>query len=335
MRNLNERMAHDYFYDGVGRGLSKKYACRELSFRGDTAISYKTAIAVTVPCRGYDRADPTVTDSGLCILSFPKMSSYTGRHIAAIREASPFKHVYAPMTRGRSSYGPRDMRKMFLSELKRLSAILHRAGAAVRFISLMENRRDIVNLATEKWAYQLRSKKLFGKYEKIEEGLHDYVEKLKEKRKKDAAKKARAKREFLKKFSGSTGRELNELYQSVYDDSCNPLGMSTKKRNEAKAILGCRHYCCWLTYDEVRTNHGVSIPVKEVRAALKAWVDGKDMHAQKIGRRYTVISYTGDIVKIGCHNFDMRNIIALYEVVMNEPFPGVKARNGKDYGCGQ
>lgn len=320
---MREKMAHDYFYEGVAKGACKKYAGQKLSYNSDCAVSYATTIAITVPRQGYSRADPHCPASGLCLVTFDAMSSFTARHRSAVRSASPFDVVEAPFTYGKTYYGPDEMRKRFVEELERYANDLHHADSRRKFIDLMECRSKIVDMACTKWSKPLKSKKLFAKYERIAADMEGYAKAIKELRRKETAKREARKRAFLKKYAGASGASYNALLMSVYGDieKENPLELTAKLRQEAREHLGGQDaYYVWLSGEEVRTNHAISIPVQEARIALKAWAAGKDMRCFRVGN-YSIVSYEGDTIQIGCHKLTRKNLLALYEVVVGQPFP--------------
>lgn len=321
MRGMKDKMAHDYFYEGVDKGAYKKYAGQALSYNRDCAVSYSTTIAITIPRKGYKKADPHKQMSGLCLVTFDSMSSCTAQHRAAVIAASPFDVIHVPFTYGKTYYGADEMRKRFLEELERYAKDITHSESRRKFVDLMTSRSEILAKACEAWAKPLRSKKAFGKFEAIFEGLEAYTAKLKAQRRADSAKKEARKRKFLKQYEGKTGKSYNDLIQSIYDTlDRNPLNLSVQERHEARDILGYGSYFCWLSGDTVRTNRSIEIPVQEVRIALKAWAAGKDMRCAQVGN-YSVVSYQGDTIQIGCHRFTRRNLLALYEVVVGKPFP--------------
>lgn len=334
MRNSKENMAHLYFYEGVANGECKRYSGQTLSFNRDCAVSYSTTVGIVVPRKGYEKANPHLPESGLLILSYDSMSSYTGRDIAAFRSASPFEHAYAIFERGETYYDPKVMRDRLLWRLTELEKDLHHAESRRKFLDLMQNRAEIVSKTCDKWAKPLQSKKLFAKYEKIAADMEGYAKALKNRRRNETAKREARKRAFLKKYAGASGASYNALLMSVYGDieKENPLGFTAKRRQEAREHLGGQAaYYVWLSGDEVRTNHAIRIPVQEVRIALKAWAAGKDMRCTRVGN-YSVVSYQGDTIQIGCHKFTRRNLLALYEVVVGKPFPVLKEQEAR---CGR
>jgi hypothetical protein len=84
----------------------------------------------------------------------------------------------------------------------------------------------------------------------------------------------------------------------------------------------------WTDGDKIRTSLGVSVSVDEAKVLMKAWAMGKDMRTMKVGW-YSILSYTGDVIKIGCHKIPRKNMLALYEVVMGKPFPKGKQAGGQ------
>ena len=323
MANAKETMAHRYFYAGVALGKSKRYVGQNLSFDRYYAVSYSTTIGITVPARGYTKADPYKAESGICILSFDSMSSYTARDIHAVCSASPFAVVYAPIKWGKTDYDPKDLQQLFVDRLAELAKYLVHAPSREKFIRLMDNRKKIIDTACEKWAKPLRNRRLFSRYEQIAQNLEAYTQTLKKRKRAETARRVAQKQAFLKQYTGASGASYNALLMSTYDDieTANPLKFTAQQRQEARTHLGgYSAYYCWLCGDEVRTNHSIRIPVQEARIALKAWAAGKDMRATRIGD-YAVVSYTGDTIQIGCHKLERRNLLALYEVILGTPFP--------------
>lgn len=329
MSKSKDMMAHDYFYEGVAEGKARKRSSQRLSFRGNMAVSYSTVIGVVVPAKGYATKDvnPHYPQTGLLILSYHCMSNYTARDIGALKSASPFAAVRMPMKFGQHDFTPGDMQKLLLSSLKSLSEDLNHADSRREFVALMEERQKLISSACESWAKPLMNKRLFAKYEDIARNMGEVAAKMKEKARKVAAEKAACRREFIRKYAGRTGKDYIVLLQSLFDDQYNNvLGLNQEQRNIGRKLLGgYGQYYCWISGDEIRTNHHATVPLKEARVAMKMWAAGKDLRTVQVGR-YSIVSYTGDTIQIGCHKIPRTNMLALYEAVVGKPFPGKDAK---------
>ena len=68
------------------------------------------------------------------------------------------------------------------------------------------------------------------------------------------------------------------------------------------------------------TSQRVRVPLREAKAAMRAWALGRDMRTFEVGG-YKIVVYQGDTIQIGCHKIPRENMLALYEAVMGRPFP--------------
>lgn len=158
MTHNAETEAHAYFYEGVAHGKTKEYARCNLWYSGCTAYSYNTAIALVVPARGFDRADPANPSSGVCLLSSTKMSVTTAKHITTVFRACPFSVTAAvPMSRAEKTITPGTVAWRMESELEFLAGRLERSDSRKEFVRLMDARDRIIKFVGGEWEKALRS----------------------------------------------------------------------------------------------------------------------------------------------------------------------------------
>lgn len=319
----NTTEAHDFYYLGVNEGRHKEYAGCTVSYQADQAFSYSTVVARVIPTRGLKAGDihTSKPDTGLTLLSYYSMSSTTGRHISNIGSASPFSVVRVPMERGRRDLTPGLVRDGLLEALADYAAGLNKAENRESFVTLLAARKTILDKAAEAWAAPLRDKR-FKKFEAID--VSAAAEALKAKRRKAAAKAAaETKALFAKYVNNRGGADYCEFLRVLFD----PMYLTDKfpfnadQRRILKARLDRNAAYVWPEdNDTIRTSKGIRVDARQARVLLKAWAMGKDMRTQRIGN-YTIVSYTGNTIKIGCHSIPRANMLALYEALVGEPFP--------------
>lgn len=337
----NSSVAHDFFYKGVARGVAKEYMRCAVSYRGRDCYSYSTIIAKVVPAKGMKEKDidPTKPGSGVLLLTFDRMSASTGKHRSEVSGANPFSScVDVPMKFGRRDFTPEELRMRFLDELERYAQDLNHAESRQKFIWLLNARNEVIARACETWAKPLRAKR-FEKYEAMREKIADYAKKLQERARKMAAKKAAETKAVVAKYLGDGVRRGKDYVDFIFGVFGRPFtadwdllpekyrAMTDDERKAVRNALDCgSHAYVWIEGENLRTSRNVTVPVREARVAMRAWALGKDMRTFKVGP-YQIVKYEGSVIQIGCHPIPRENMLALYEVLMGEPFgdPGRKA----------
>lgn len=325
----NSDQAHNFYYKGVNKGDRKWLKRCTLNYEGKRAYSYSTVIAKVIPQHGYEEKDVYTANpnSGLTLLTFDTMTSTTGVHRRRLAYASPFDIVYVPFKYGHHcDPGPETMADWMLSDLENYSKLLTTAQYRSDFAMLMDSVDKIVKRAAEPWAKAFSSKK-FSKYRDIYADLGDYVKKLKAKKRSEAAKQAATTRKTLAKWLGKehTSKSYIDLMRTVFGDAPFCYGDHPMTYNERAALrrnLGLKSEFAyvWVEGDVIRTSRHVDVEVAVAKVAMKAWALGHDMRKFQVGP-YSILKYEGDTIQIGCHRIPRENMLALYEVVMGEPFP--------------
>lgn len=330
----NGTQAHDFYYKGVNEGVNKWLKRCSLNYEGKVAYSYSTVIAKVIPQHNYEEKDICTANpnSGLTLITFDSMSSSTGRHRRELACASPFDTVSVPFKYGhRWDPSPETMAEWMLADLETYSKLLARAEHRSNFTLLMGSVDKIVAHAAEPWAKVFSSKK-FLKYREIYADLGGYAEKLKAKKRAEAAKQAAETRKVLAKWLGDkhTSKDYLDLMRTVFGNDPSfcyeNRGMTYNERAALRRRLGLKTEFAyvWIENDTIRTSRHVSLDVDVARVAMKAWALGHDMRKFQVGP-YTVLKYEGDTIQIGCHRIPRENMVALYEVVMGKPFPKKEA----------
>lgn len=335
MGHSNVSMGHDFFYIGVDKGESHDYSSCTLSYRGNTAVSFSTAIAKVIPTRGRRQKDVKTRnpETGLLMVSYNCMSNCTAKHICNVTSASPFPMARVPLRRGYYDFTPEDVRDGFLKEFETLSKGLNRVENRREFVFLMEQRKAIIDKACATWAKPLMDRR-FRKFDEID--VEEMSEELKKRQRELARKKAEKRRKALELFysraKNADGAGYCELLRDVFSPSCKgSSAFSYDEQKELMAQLGSVGAYVWPDGDRVATSMGVRIPIKEARVLLKAWALGVDMSGRHVGP-YTILEYEGDVIRIGCHRIPRRNMLALYEAVIGKPFPKAASRAGSEKG---
>lgn len=335
MGHSNVSMGHDFFYIGVDKGESHDYSSCSLSYHGNTAVSFSTAIAKVIPTRGRRQKDVTTRNpgTGLLLVSKNCMSNCTAKHICSVTSASPFSMARVPLRRGYYDFTPEDVRDGFLEELETLANGLNRIENRRGFVFLMEQRKAIIDKACTTWAKPLRDRR-FRKFDKID--VEEMSEELKKRQRELARKKAEKRRKALELFysraKNADGAGYCELLRDVFSSSCkDSSAFSYDERKELRPQLDYVGSYVWPDGEWVVTSMGVRVPIKEARVLLKAWASGVDMSARHVGP-YTILEYEGDVIRIGCHRIPRRNMLALYEAVIGRPFPKAASRAGSEKG---
>ena len=327
MSHSNSSMAHEFYYQGVDGGQRKAYSNCSISYDGDVARSYRTAVAKVIPARG--RKPSTVTtheiNSGLTLVSFYPMSNTTAHHISLLRSASPFTTVRVPMEMGCGDFYPENLRDEMLGALNEYVQTVNKADSRQAIVELLESRRVILNGACAAWAKPLRDRR-FRRFETMD--LDKAAEELKERTRKAAAKRAAETRklfaEYLPKAKAS-GADYCEFVRALCDSHyySEKFPFGDKERAVLRSKLDRNAAYVWPDGDNVRTSKEITVGVNEARMLMRLWAAGKDMRTMQISG-YTIVKYEGDTIKIGCHNIPRENMLALYEALMGEPFPGLR-----------
>ncbi len=324
----NATEAHAFYYRGVDRGESHAYSGCTLSYDGDTAYSYSTAVARVIPARGHRKAVTEDVGSGLTLVPCHTISSTTARHVSLLRGASPFGVVRVPIPRGGRSITPESVRDGLLEWLAAASKGLNRADGRRQFNDLLEARRALLERGGADWEKAMGAK-AFARYAGMD--VAGIAREIHAKRTAEAAKKAKRTRETYRKYlDGKTGAEYLDVVRAVFDHSYGGRlsRMPENERQLLKRRLGAADSSfVWLDGDLVRTSKHVAVPVREARAAMHAWEAGGDMRTFKVGG-YRVVKYTGGVVQIGCHSIPRANVLALFEAVIGRPFDPGRAKAG-------
>lgn len=320
--------AHDYYYLGVDEGRGKHYSGVALHYDGRTAYSYSTAIARVIPRKGYKDSDVSTMYSanGITLLSVDSMSSCTCKHIQALFDASPFHVLKVPFHYGSEHFDPGILRDNYLRELALYAQELNHVKERTRFTSLMETRRYLLDQAAEEWARPLRDRK-FKEFEEIFANLDDWRRNLKKKLAEKAAKEEAVAKRLVSRYTNKakTAQGYLNLVRSLFGWGADAKLMKPETRATLKdAFTKSGVSYVWVAGEEIVTSQHVHVALKSARVLMKAWAAGKDMRTLKIDG-YSIVSYTGDTIQIGCHKIPRQNMLALYEVVTGKKFPERKA----------
>ena len=297
-----------------------------MSYEGNTAYSYSTAVAKVIPRRGVKPGDVRTRNAstGLTLLSFCPMSSTTAHHLSKLESASPFDVVRVPLRRGDRDFTPEKIAQAFAEELESYAAKLNKAENRLKFMTLLNSLHRLQRDACEKWAKPLRGRKL-EKFDRMD--VSKIAEEIQARNRKAAVKAAALTRAvFAKYLKDRRGRDYCDFIRSLFD-----RWFADQKyhfTNEQRSLL--RKKVCggsdrglayvWVADDEIRTSKNVVVPVREAKVAMRLWAAGKDMRTLQVNG-YTIVSYQGDTIQIGCHKIPRENMLALYEAVMGKPFP--------------
>lgn len=326
MSHSNASQAHDFYYLGVDEGRGKDYSGCTVSYEGNTAYSYSTAVAKVIPRRGVKPGDVRTRNAsaGLTLLSFYPMSSTTAQHLSKLESASPFDVVHVPLHRGDRDFTPERLARAFAEELESYAAKLNKAENRLKFMTLLNSLHRLQQDACEKWARPLRSRAL-KKFDKLD--VSKIAEEIKARNRKAAVKAAAETRAvFAKYLKDRCGRDYCDFMRSLFDRRfVSPEYHFTDEQRNLLRKKVCGGADRWLAYvwvadDEIRTSKNVVVPVKEAKVAMRLWAAGKDMRTLQVNG-YTIVSYQGDTIQIGCHKIPRENMLALYEAVMGKPFP--------------
>jgi hypothetical protein len=195
------------------------------------------------------------------------------------------------------------------------------------FAELMEAVRMLRDRACREWAKAATGRE-FRRFYTLD--VDKAARELREKRRREAAKKAAEYRAVLKKYKIGEDNYC-EFVHTVFGKPYQGRGFEGIADQELD-ILSRRFIASGNAYvwpdvpgDVVATSKGISIPMQEARLALRAWASGKDMRKYDL-HGYAVLSYTGDTIRIGCHEIPRENMLSLYREVMGRPFPGKSAK---------
>lgn len=321
-------MAHDFFYEGVASG--KRRWSGNMHYDGPVVYSYHTVVGRVIPTAGLKAADvtPSCPGSGIFLVSRSRMSATTGRHLSYLRSASPFSVVEVPMGYGVESFTPDMLKSNLLTALGGAAEDLNHAEERRRFAELMESVHTLRNRACKEWAKAATGRE-FRKFDALD--VDKAARELREKRRREAAKKVAEYRAVLKKYRIGADNYC-EFVHTVFGKPYQGRGFEGIADEEldilSRRFIASGNAYVWpdVPRDVVATSKGISIPMQEARLALRAWASGKDMRKYDL-HGYTVLSYTGDTIKIGCHEIPRENMLSLYKEVMGRPFPG---KSGKE-----
>ncbi len=324
----NATEAHAFYYQGVDGGEAHSYSGCTLSYRGDTAYSYSTAVAKVIPTRKYERPVTGDVGSGLTLVPCYTISATTAKHVSLLREASPFDVVAVPVSRGGRDITPRSVRDGLLAWLESTAKGLNKKGNRQQFHDLLEARGTLLERAGGEWAEAMRDK-AFGKYTGMD--VSEIAREIQARNRVEAAKQAQRTKETYRKYlDGKHGEDYLAVVRAVFDWGCRDKcpGMSEAERGLLQRKLGSTGSAfVWLDEDGVRTSRHVTVPLDAARVAMKAWQSGRDMRAFKVGP-YSVVRYEGGEVQIGCHRIPKANMLALFEAVTGRPFDEARAKAG-------
>lgn len=324
----NSSQAHDFYYFGVDEGWSKDYAGCTVSYEGNTAYSYSTAVAKVIPRKGVKPGEVKTNraSTGLTLLSFDAMSATTAQHLSKLAGASPFDVVRVPLRRGDRDFTPERLAQAFAEELASYATKLNKAENRFNFMTLLDSLHRLQRDACEKWARPLRNRKL-KKFDRMD--VSKIAEEIKARNRKAAVKAAAETRAvFAKYLKDRRGRDYCDFIRSLFDRwfSDQKYHFTDEQRNLLRkkvcggsSVWGGPAYV-WIADDEIRTSKNVVVPIKEAKVAMRLWAAGKDMRTLQVNG-YTIVSYQGDTIQIGCHKIPRENMLALYEAVMGKPFP--------------
>jgi len=331
MSHSNSSQAHDFYYYGVDEGWSKSYAGCTVSYDGNTAYSYSTAVAKVIPRKGVKPKDVKThrASNGLTLLSFDAMSATTAQHLSQLGSASPFDVVRVPLRRGNRDFTPEMLAKQFAEDLGSYALRLNKAGNRLKFMTLLDSLHRLRQDACEKWAKPLRNRAL-RKFDRMD--VSKIAEEIKARNRKAAVKAAAETRAvFAKYLKDRRGRDYCDFIRSLFDRwfsdqkyhfTDEQRSLLRKKVCGGSSVWGGPAYV-WIEDDEIKTSKNVVVPIKEAKVAMRLWAAGKDMRTLQVNG-YTIVSYQGDTIQIGCHKIPRENMLALYEAVMGKPFPAPK-----------
>lgn len=317
--------AHDYYYLGVDEGRCKRYVGVELHYNGRTAYSYSTAIARVIPRKGFKDSDVSTmrSSNGITLLSADPMTCCTAKHIQALSEASPFDVLRVPFNYGRGYFGPDALRNNYLSELALYVRGLNHVKERTKFVKLMESRKRLLDEASEEWARPLRDRG-FKEFEDILANLEDWRRNLKKKLAEKAAKEEAAAKRLVSRYTrqAKTAQGYLDLVRALFGWGEDSRWMKPETKSALKdAFTKAGESYVWVAGDEIVTSQHVHVGLKGARVLMRAWAAGKDMRTLKVDQ-YSIVAYTGKEIQIGCHRIPRENMLALYEVVMGNKFPG-------------
>lgn len=326
----NSKQAHDFYYKGVNDGARKQYRGCSLWYEGKVAYSYSTVIAKVIPGSGYNEKDVYTANpsSGLTLVTFDSMTSSTSKHRGLIVSSSPFKVICVPFRYGhRWDPSPATMVEWMLHDLETYSKLISKAEYRSNFACLMDARQEIVDRAAEEWSKAFNAK-AFDKYKRLYATMDSYVKELKSKKRAEAAKQAAETRKILAKWLSDkrTSKDYLDLMRTVFSHDSSLCrenqGMTTNERSALRRRLGIKSEFAyvWVEDDHICTSKNISVDIAIAKVAMKAWALGHDMRGFKVDM-FSIVKYEGDTIQIGCHKIPRENMLALYEVVMGEPFP--------------
>ena len=225
---------------------------------------------------------------------------------------------------------PQELANRFYEELEYYVKNLNTKADRETFMHMLYSFKRVRDEACEEWAKPLRHAR-FRRF--LEVDVSKEAEALKARNRRLAAKAAKETRETIAKYvKDRKGGDYCEFMHALFD--CHYVSGRYRFSDRQREIL--REKVCggkntwdrpayvWLDGDEIETSKGVRVPVSEAKVAMRLWASGKDMRTLPVGR-YSIVSYEGDTIQIGCHKIPRENMLALYEAVMGEPFPERKA----------
>lgn len=258
--------------------------CSNVFFYGDKIYSYgyHYLMAEFITNKNGDFAI-MINNSGYSVTT-AKHVSYLS---AATRQYKQFYTIYCDS-------------KQVLEQLEILLQKLSNAKKPQKYISEALNILDHFNEFLEWFGkpYDSFSKENLKKIKKIEklfkstpgkESAEQYA------KKKAAAQKAAAKKDFLKSLQKFQNFEINYISHNSFNNE-DYLRINTQSGN-------------------VETSQGVKVSIKEAQTLYKLIKAGKDIKGLKISN-YTVISLNGTL-KIGCHHINRKNMEQIGEQIIN------------------
>lgn len=292
MRNFD--IAHKFFYNNGGYYSP---SCSPMSFNEDKFFSYYTLIGKICSNKHGAR---------VLLISDNNFSATTSKHISYLRQACPFNYIRVVM-----EYGERDITPEQAAERAIKNAVYY----SEQKLTQAANRDKLFNAVNQfnqlRENFKIGRLKMPAKIEKLIATLQDSEAFKALKTKQRAADLKRAKKEKSAFEALTKNKNLCDLARLAYEYGRDDI--TSEQRSKLQKTLNPRGDLAFVWMDEngdFKTSKHITIKHDEGAAALKLFKAGKIKHGYKIGC-YTVLNIGADIIKIGCHNIPVKNLMEL------------------------